>query len=393
MTRTSTPQAHAERIAAAARELGFARVAFSPVAPFERGSEALGKWLAAGQHGEMRFMSRHRSVREDPRQLLEGARSLVVVALNYGTPADAGPAAQTRDASAASGLTGFVARYARGRDYHAIFKERLYALAERCQDIVARPVMARPCVDSAPLFEREAAHRSGLGFIAKSTMAIVPGLGSYVLLGELLLDVELAYGSPAQSKCGQCTACLDACPTGAFPEPFVLDARRCISYLTIELQGPIPRHLRPLIGTMVFGCDICQQVCPFNASPKPRPVDPELQPRAELQAPDLVAWLNLTSAGYRRLVSGTALRRASRTQLARNAAVALGNTADADAIEPLVQATREHKKALVRGHAAWALGELGGARACDTLQSAARNDPDASVREEASHALQQCGSG
>jgi epoxyqueuosine reductase len=269
-------------------------------------------------------------------------------------------------------------------------KQKLELLREECSRLVGRAVRARVCVDTAPLLEHEAARLAGVGFTAKSTLTIVPGVGSFVLLGELLLDVELPPATPVRSGCGSCRACLDACPTGAFVDAHVLDARRCISYLTIENQGPIPRELRAAIGTRVFGCDVCQDVCPFNASERPKSPAPELAPREALSDIDLVGLLELGAAGYRKLVRRTALRRVSVTTLARNAAVALGNSGDPRAKEPLVRALARHKSALVRGHAAWALGRLGAVSdpvVRDALRLASEGDPDTGVRGEAQAAL------
>src|SRR6185369_4096797 len=207
--------------------------------------------------------------RADLRALLATARSLVVVALAYDR-ADPIPA----DAL----LRGKIARYARGEDYHLVMRDRLVLLADRLAAALGRPVASRPCVDSAPVHEREWAERGGLGFIAKNTMMIAPGIGSYVVLGELLVDAELAEAAPSEPprpRCGSCRSCLDACPTQAFVDAYVLDARRCISYLTIEHRGAIPRELRRAIGTWVFGCDVCQEVCPFNAADG-EPADPLL---------------------------------------------------------------------------------------------------------------------
>ncbi len=203
------------------------------------------------------------------------------------------------------------------------------------------------------LLEREVAARSGFAFFGKNTLAIAPGVGSYFVLGELLLDVELPAGESSEPKCGTCRACLDACPTGAFVGPHVLDARRCISYLTIEHTGPIPIEFRRAIGTRVFGCDVCQEVCPFNASQAERKTVPEFAPRPDLAPVDLVRLLELTASGYRKLVKKSSLRRANKSTLARNAAVALGNTHDVAAVEPLTRALSTDRSPLVRGHAAW----------------------------------------
>jgi epoxyqueuosine reductase len=349
-----------DQIRDAALDLGFIRVGFCPIEPFGGASLALGDWLAAGHHGEMDYLAA--ATRSEPHALLPGAKSLIVVALPYGRDA-----ARDRVAGNVVPLTGLVARYARGADYHDVLRRRLRLLADRCAELAGRPVLARACVDTAPLLEREAARRSGVGFTAKSTMTIVPGFGSYVLLGELLLDVELAPTSPISAGCGGCRTCIDACPTSAFIDAYTLDARRCISYLTIELRGPIPRELRPLIGRWVFGCDVCQEVCPFNHSPKPRRSDPELVARRELCEPDLLRLLEITTADHRRLVRGSALHRVSRPRLQRNAAVALGNSRSPAAAPALSRSLSLNPSALVRGHAAWALGRIGTASALAAL--------------------------
>jgi epoxyqueuosine reductase len=282
--------AHAIREAALA--LGFARVGFCAVQPFREAASALSGWLAEGRHGEMAFMAA--AGRADPGALLPGAQTLVVVALPY----ERGPGgAEERGAARPLPLVGRVARYARGADYHGVMKVRLRQLADRCAELSGRPVHARPCVDTAPLLEREAARRGGVGFTAKNTMTIAPGLGSYVLLGELLVELELSPSEPIAAGCGSCRTCLDACPTGAFVDAYTLDARRCISYLTIELKGAIPPALRPSIGSWVFGCDICQEVCPFNRSARPQPHAGVLAGRPALGEIELVSLLELTSSG------------------------------------------------------------------------------------------------
>jgi epoxyqueuosine reductase len=388
----------ADAIRDAALALGFARVGFCPVEPFADAGTALEGWLAAGRHGDMAFMAGEG--RADPGALLPGARTLVVVALPYARglpdeghvgagPASAGLDGSERRAGRELPLVGRVARYARGADYHGVMKERLRLLADRCAELAGRPVHARPCVDTAPLLEREAARRAGIGFSAKNTMSIAPGLGSYVLLGELLVDLELRPSEPIAAGCGSCRACLDACPTRAFVDAYTLDARRCISYLTIELKGAVPRELRAAIGTWVFGCDLCQEVCPFNRSSRPRPLDAGLAEKPSLDAIELVGLLELTSSGYRRLVRKRAIGRVNRVQLQRNAAIALGNTRSPSAIEPLARALAGNVSALVRGHVAWALGRIGGAEARRTLVDALALELDATVRSEIALALDE----
>jgi epoxyqueuosine reductase len=374
-----------QRILEAAARLGFARAGFARADPFDSARPHLEAWLAAGHGGDMDYLSGPDD-RADPRALAPSAKTVVSVALPYESP----PVALRRRRDASNALVGAVARYAVGADYHRVLKDKLLALGEACDALAGRVVASRVAVDTAPLLEREAAARAGIGFTGKSTMTIAPGLGTYFLLGELLLDLELEPSAPVTAGCGRCTACLDACPTGAFVGPFVLDARRCISYLTIETKGSIPRDLRPLIGARIFGCDVCQDVCPFNASPTPKPAAPELAARPALDVPHLTDWLALGAAGYRKLVRRTALRRVAKQQLQRNAAVALGNSNDPRAVAPLTLALTEDPSPLVRGHAAWALGAL--ASHCDdlaraALHHAALEDTDVRVREEASLAL------
>lgn len=374
-------------LVARARQLGFHRAAVIPIEPPMR-YRAYRAWIAADMHGTMAYMAapEHQQQRTDIGHLAESARTLVVVALAYDhrqpTPATSLPV-----------IRGQVARYARGADYHGVIKRRLYALAESLSEYLGRPVAARPCTDSAPVLEREYAERAGLGFIAKNTMLITPGLGSYTLLGELLLDVDAAPDpvSRPRPRCGSCTACMTACPTGAFVDAYVLDARRCISYLTIEHDGPIDRELRPLMGTMIFGCDICQEVCPFNArAPQRTAPDPDLAPRDdERGAPDLLALLALGANQRRRYVAGTPLRRVSRQKLVRNICIALGNAGEQRAVGPLTHLLRTDRSPLVRLHAAWALGRLGARQPLsDALADAGdtrENDPD--VRAEIARSL------
>ena len=368
-----------QQIIALGKELGFARLAILPIEPPRRHDLYQG-WLAAGLAGGMAYLASpaHVGPRGDLRALLDTAQTLIVVALAYDRvdpiPAD-------------TLLRGRIARYARGEDYHLVMRDRLVLLADRLAQVIGRPVASRPCVDSAPVLEREWAERGGLGFVAKNTMVIAPGIGSYVVLGELLLDVELpptapptAPAEPRASRCGSCRSCLDACPTQAFVDAYVLDARRCISYLTIEFHGAIPVELRPAIGTWVFGCDICQEVCPFNAGKGPETIDPLLRPRSlEHALPDLIALAGMGANQLRQRTKRTALRRIPRDVLLRNVAIALGNTGDAQAIPALV-GLLGHREPLVRRHAAWALGQLGATDALALHDPAP--DPDPEVAEE-----------
>jgi epoxyqueuosine reductase len=331
-----------------AREHGFVRVGFTPVGEFER-HRVYQDWVARGFAGEMEYLELDVEQRRDPRELLANARTVVTVALSYAHPD--GP-----DVPAdAIGPRGRIARYARGADYHVVLKRKLQALAKTLEEELGRPLAALPCVDTRPILEREAAQASGVGFIAKNTMLIAPGAGSQLLLGELLLDVDCEPVQQIEPRCGECRRCLDACPTGAFVDAYTLDARRCISYLTIELTGSIPVELRPLVGDNVFGCDICQDVCPFNASA--RDGAPELAPLPGHSRPSLRRMLAMTSTDYRRLVKRTAMRRVHRPQLQRNAAVALGNVGTREDL-PFLQEALKSKYEIVREHAAWAIEQI-----------------------------------
>lgn len=376
-----TPAGLTRALVTVGGELGFARVGVTTAEPLEAARAHLEAFLAAGYAGTMAYLER--LPRHDPRTLLPEARSVVVVAAAHGVR-DLVPL-RSRDGR----LLGSVARYARGADYHGVLRGLLSELAARLATLAGRPLLARVCVDTAPLLERALAARAGIGFAAKSGMVIAPGLGSYFLLGELVTDLELEPSTAIRAGCGSCRACLDACPTRAFVGPQVLDARRCIAYLTIESSAPIPRELRSAIGQRVFGCDVCQEVCPYNAAGR-EPNGP-LPARPELTTLDLVGLLELGSSGYRRLVQGSALRRASLRMLQRNAAVALGNSDDPRGVPALERALANNPSPLVRGHAAWALGALCRHATPTTrgaLERAALGDSDAFVRAEATAALE-----
>ncbi|HSF81086.1 MAG TPA: tRNA epoxyqueuosine(34) reductase QueG [Anaerolineales bacterium] len=352
------------------------------------------RWLAAGYHGEMAYLAseRARQRRADPRLVLPGCQSILVLGVRYPSPesqpqlGDSHPYRKTP--------RGQVASYAWGDDYHDALPVRLEALADFIAGQVGGPVAHRSYTDSGPLLERELAQRAGLGWIGKNTCLIHPRQGSYFLLAELLLDVELEPDPPFQADhCGSCTRCIEACPTGCILPDRTLDARRCISYLTIELKGAIPLQLRPRLGEWVFGCDICQQVCPWNrrfASPEG---DPAFAPRPGLPAPDLLAELALSQADFSRKFKGSPLKRARRRGYLRNVALALGNTlAEGNAAGPaalpaLAQVLQHDPEPLVRGHAAWAMGQIGGRAAREFLEHALEGEDDEGVREEIRAAL------
>lgn len=345
-----------DRLKAEARRLGFDLVGIAPAIP-PPGFQRFDRWLNRGHAGDMAYLEKHRDARADPRSVLADVQSVIVVGLNYYV-ADTHdpPLHRPEEAPARLPGTGRVSRYARMRDYHDLIRQRLKRLLDWLQERVP-DCHGRIVVDTAPLLERDYARLAGLGWFGKNTMLLNKHWGSWFFLGELLVNVSLRPDPPHEaSHCGTCTACLEACPTHAFPEPGVLDARRCISYLTIELRKPIPRELRKQIGDWVFGCDICQDVCPWNRK-VPVTTDPELQPWPTLSTPDLIAWLDLSPSQFREVFRGTPLTRPRRAGLLRNVAIVLGNRRDPTALPALLRALNDEEP-LVRGAAAWALSRF-----------------------------------
>jgi epoxyqueuosine reductase len=367
------------RIRARARDLGFDAVGIAPVRPSDH-AEAYARWVAAGMHGEMAYLAREDAVakRADPAVLVPGAKSAVVVAVNYHVP-------DREPSPAGDPSRGVVARYARNDDYHELLKTRLIGLQEWIDDTLL-PVGGRAYVDTGAVLERELAQRAGLGWAGKSTMLVQPGRGTYYFLGVVLLDVELAYDEPfAADRCGTCSACLSACPTGALlgrdeAGAPVMDARRCISYLTIELRGPIPRELRPLIGNRIYGCDICQEVCPWNSFAETTS-ETSFLAREGLDGPALIEWMAMTQEEFSRRFKDSPIKRTKRRGLLRNVAVALGNWGSPEAV-PALAAALDDEEPLVRGHAAWALGRIGTEAAHQALRGRREVEEDAWVLEE-----------
>jgi epoxyqueuosine reductase len=376
------------RIRERARELGFDGVGIAPLG-LSAHAEAYGRWIEEGRHGEMGYLAREDAVakREDPGLVVPGARSAVVVAREY----HPGPAS---DAPALDPARAMFARYAGNDDYHEILKPRLIELQEWI-DRELVPVGGRAYVDTGPVLERELARRAGLGWFGRNTMLIRPGSGSWCFLGAVLLDVELEYDAPFErDHCGTCTNCLEACPTGALLGRDVhgapmMDARRCISYLTIELKGPIPRHLRPLIGNRVYGCDICNEVCPHN-SPKFVQITSEeaFWPRQGVHGERLIELMAMDQAEFSRRFRNSPVKRTKRRGLLRNVAVALGNWGSPEAV-PVLAAALSDEEPLIRGHAAWALGSIEDQRAREALWGREGVEEDAWVREEIGLALRE----
>jgi epoxyqueuosine reductase len=382
-----------------ARELGFSFTGVTDVVPSEHAA-FYRSWVASGLHGDMRYLAREDAVarRADPSLTMPDAGSLIVVAHEYyqedppGTPEDQG--------------RGVIARYARGRDYHRVVKRKLQELLSWLDHRVEGGVRGRAYVDTGPILERELASRAGLGWFGRNTMLIHPGRGSYLFLGVLFVDTELPRDQPfVEDRCGTCRACLEACPTGALlgrnaDGAPVMDARRCISYLTIEHRGPIPQELRRPLGNRVYGCDICQEVCPFNQRFAEESREPDygargwrVPTRAEaivsrqhgttvdenepVETPALIDLLEiaLDEPAWDVHTRGSAVRRVGRAGFARNVCVALGNWGAGDAV-PILGRALSDTEPLVRGHAAWALGEIGTADARAIVMSALLNEED-----------------
>jgi epoxyqueuosine reductase len=365
------------RIKSEAQRLGFELVGISP-AQLPPHEESFAEWLRRGFAGEMDYLQRGEEVRRNPQTLMPWAVSVISVGMNYFTPfVRPGLSADPK---------GWISRYAWGDDYHDVIKSKLERLLELVRDGHDGWVEGRVFVDSGPVLERGVAGLAGIGWIGKNTHIISPEKGSWFFLGELFLSLPLAYDQPIRERCGRCELCLKACPTGAFVGPYVLDARRCISYLTIELKGPIPHHLRALMANHIFGCDICQEICPYNVKALPT-TETSFAPRDGLYAPDLIPLLSLTSEEFRRRFHNSPIRRAKRRGLLRNVAVALGNLKSREAVPALVRAL-DDEEALVRAHVAWALGQIGTAEAVASLQKRRLVETDAGVNEEIDAALE-----
>jgi len=346
------PEALEVRVKALAQALGFDLVGIAPATPLPDAGR-LRDWLARGYAGEMSYLERRVEERVDPRRVLEGARSVIALGLVY-DPGDLPPSPPS---------TARISRYAGGEDYHEVLVDRVRALEAGLEVVAGRPVRTRGYVDTGPVQERSLAARAGLGWIGKNACLIHPQLGSYLFLGAVLTDLDLAADAPELDHCGSCTACLEACPTDAFPEPGVLDSTRCIAYTTIEARGPIPETLRVAHGSLAFGCDICQEVCPWNlrerrsVPPDPLGLRARLTERGVWRRPALAWLLGLGEDAWRRATRHTALRRARYQGLMRNALVAAGNSGDRTLI-PLLRERARSDDVLIAEHARWALERL-----------------------------------
>jgi epoxyqueuosine reductase len=330
-----------------ARELGFDGCRFTTARPPDHAAE-FQRWLDAGCHGEMQYLQRNADKRINPARVLADARTVITLAVSYNV--DAAPVESN------AGVTGQIARYARFSDYHDVVGERLKTLAGFIDQFNPEGPRSLWYVDTGPLLERDLAQRAGLGFIGKHTGLISLKLGNWIFLAEIITTLEMEPDAPEKNHCGNCRRCIDACPTAAITAPFQLDARRCISYLTIELKGPIPEEFRPAIGTRIYGCDDCLAACPWNRFAKEGAL---MRPhyRAALEGPDLIELLSLDEAEFKRRFEGTPLLRAKRRGFLRNVCVALGNCGDASALPALARAAADPEP-LIAEHAQWAVRQI-----------------------------------
>jgi epoxyqueuosine reductase len=346
-TALPTPRALREAIARAAREFGLDAIGVSEV-NLEEDERHLERWLERGWHGEMHYMARHGRKRSRPAELVPGTLRVISARMHY----------RAREARAAEAVlrepdSAYVSRYALGRDYHKVMRTALRRLAGAVTAL-AGPHGYRVFVDSAPVLEKALARNAGLGWIGKHTNLIARDAGSWFFIGELFTDLPLPPDSPSSAHCGSCSACMPACPTGAIVAPYQLDARRCISYLTIELAGSIPPALRPALGNRIYGCDDCQLVCPWNKLARDAS-HPDFRVRHALDSPRLAELFGWSAHSFELRMRGSAIHRIGYERWLRNIAVALGNASTCEAVLGALRARREHPSALVREHVEWAL--------------------------------------
>lgn len=370
MTRPAIP-AREERIRDRALGLGFDAVGFARAELGDAARQGLAAFLADGHHGDMGWMAEKAGRRGDPRALWPAARSIVMLGASYAPEADPLEMLARRD-------RGAISAYARRRDYHDVVKGRLKNLAGWM--VASLGGEAKVFVDTAPVMEKPLAEAAGIGWQGKHTNLVSRDFGSWLFLGEVFTDLVLAPDTPHADNCGACRACLDACPTAAFPAPYRLDARRCVSYLTIEHKGPIPRDFRPLLGNRIYGCDDCLAACPWNKFAT-RTSEPGLLPRAELTAPRLAELAGLDDAAFRRLFSGSAVKRLGRDRFVRNVLIAIANSG-APELAAVAERLLDDPAPVVRGAAVWALHSLAPDAAAARRSDRERSETDADVRAE-----------
>ena len=362
-----------------ARAAGFDLVGVASAKPLTRGGERLTEWQEAGMAADMSFMHRPAALLADPKRLQKSARSVVSLGVSY-YPGDH---PENDDGG------GRVARYAWGEDYHVVIKERLKALRANLEEALGCRIKARAFTDAVPLLERSAAQHAGLGFFGRNSCIINGRIGSYFFIADLIVDLDVEPDAEGTGTCGRCTRCMQGCPTGAIKAPGVVDARLCISYLTIENKGEIPRELREKVGDWAFGCDVCQEVCPYNKRKATVSAWPEFSAGAGAGPYlEITEVLEIRDDGeFEARFAGTPLTRPGRAGLLRNCCVAAGNLRRGEAVPSLVRCLTQDGSPLVRGHAAWALGEIGGEEAVRALQGALREEDDGSCLEEIRLAL------
>ena len=367
-----------QRIQAHAHELGFELVGIIPAAR----SETIARyrqWVKNGYAGEMLYLEKHLPLKTDVRQLLAEAKSVISLAMNYYTVDP--PKALAEDPE-----RGQISRYAWGDDYHELIRNRLLELVQFIKQAAETELKTRVCVDTAPVIEREYAQKAGIGWIGKNTNLIHWRSGSWYFLSEILVSVALESETPTfRGSCGTCTRCIEECPTDAIIEPNLLDSRRCISYLTIELKESIPKQLRPKMENLIFGCDICQEVCPWNSKAVPTP-EPGFHPRDGNLAPKLLSLIGMTQQEFSRRFKGSPIKRAKRRGFLRNVLVAIGNWGDRRAV-PALKGALTDGEPLIRSHAAWALGRIGGETARRILRKRLTVETQTEVITEIQDAL------
>jgi epoxyqueuosine reductase len=363
------------RIRDEALRLGFFRIGIAPAGPLPHGT-LFSKWLQKGFHGEMRYLERQAPKRQNPDRVLANARSLLILAQNYYT------GSRPQD----SLLKGRISRYAWGVDYHTVIRDRLEKLLEFIQSVVPS-AQGRCYVDTGPVMEKTWGAQTELGWVGKHTNLISKKRGSWFFIGVILLDTELEYDVPAKGHCGNCLRCIQSCPTGAIVAPYVLDARLCISYLTIESRGSIPRSLRSLIGNRIYGCDDCQEVCPWNRFAVATE-EKSFYPREGILAPDLISMAQISSEDFSNRFKNSSIRRIARSGFVRNVVVALGNSGAPEVVPALEEAFKDASP-LVRSHAAWSLGRIATPHARQILDKARAREANPSVLDEITAALEE----
>jgi epoxyqueuosine reductase len=360
-----------------ALEIGFDLVGISPLGSFPE-RQFYKEWLANGFAGEMKYMEREPEKRKDISKILPEARSIISCGINYNTN-------YPYSIKETDKHKGWISRYAWGDDYHQIVENKLLNLLDFIKIITTQEIKARIYVDTGPVLERVYGKYSGIGWFGKNTCLINEKVGSWIFIGEIITNLELEYDTPVPDRCGTCTRCIDACPTEAFVEPYVIDSRLCISYLTIELRGKIPVELRDKTGNNIFGCDICQDVCPWNRKAIITD-ESSFQPREELYNPELSSLSRLTEEAFKSNFKGSPISRTKRKGFIRNIVVAMGNSGLEEFI-PYLNESLKDEDPIIRAHSAWALWELGGRTSYHSLSTHLETESDSMVREEISSIL------